>query len=229
VDPAKHPNFRVRTLAIGRERAPLVVVDDLMADPDALVALAASKHYGAVDSYYPGVRARAPLSYQQFILATFREVFHEVFGLGDRVPRFTSCYFSVVTHRPAELVHLQRIPHVDSFAYDELAFIHYLFKRDFGGTAFYRHRATGYEVIDQPRALGYLETVALEKSGTNSPPTAYINGDTALYEQVDRHEGVFNRLLMYRRNSLHSPCIAPDSVLSPDPREGRLSLNGFLA
>jgi hypothetical protein len=219
----------MQTLAIGRERAPLVVVDELVADADGLVALAATKQYGAVDSYYPGVRARAPLSYQQFVLAMFREVFRDVFGLGSRVLRFTSCHFSVVTQQPAGLVHLQRVPHVDSFAYDELAFVHYLFKRKLGGTAFYRHRATGFEIIDARRALGYLETVAREKAGPDAPPAAYINGDTALYEQIDRHEGIFNRLLMYRRNSLHSPCIDPDMVLSADPRAGRLSLNGFLA
>ncbi len=219
----------MQTLAIGRERAPLVVVDDLIADADALVALAATKQYGAVDSYYPGVRARAPLSYQQFILTTFRDAFRDVFGLGSRALRFTTCHFSVVTRQPAELVHLQRVPHVDSFAYDELAFIHYLFKRNLGGTAFYRHRATGFEIIDQARALGYLETVAREKAGPDSPAAAYIDGDTALYEQVERQEGVFNRLLMYRRNSLHSPCIGPDAELIPDPRLGRLSLNGFLA
>jgi hypothetical protein len=229
VGPRKHPNFRIQTLVIGRERAPLVVVDDVLADADELVGLAATKHYGAVDSYYPGVRARAPLSYQQFVLASFRDVFRDVFGLGQRALRFTACYFSLVTLQPGELVHLQRVPHVDSFAYDELAFIHYLFKRDLGGTAFYRHRATGFEIIDQPRALGYFEAVAREKSGPDAPPAAYINGDTALYEQIDRHDGIFNRLLLYRRNSLHSPCIGADTVLSPDPRDGRISVNGFLA
>jgi Family of unknown function (DUF6445) len=229
MDPARHPDFRMQTLAIGRERAPLIVVDQLVADPEELVTLAATKHYSAVDSYYPGVRARAPLSYQQFILATFRDAFRDVFGLGNRSVRFTSCHFSLVTRQPAELVHLQRVPHVDSLSSEQLAFIHYLFRQDLGGTAFYRHRATGFEFIDAERSVSYFETVKDEKEGPDSPAPAYINGDTALYEQIGRQDGVFNRLLMYRRNSLHSGCLSAGSTLDADPRKGRLSINGFLA
>jgi len=53
------------------------------------------------------------------------------------------------------LDYLQRIPHVDSFLGSQLAFVHYLFKADPGGTAFYRHRGTGFEIIDAvPKANG---------------------------------------------------------------------------
>jgi hypothetical protein len=56
----------------------------------------------------------------------------------------------------------------------------------------------------------------------------YINGDTALFEQIARAEGVFNRMLVYRRNSLHSGSI--DGAFMPDanPRTGRLSINSFI-
>ena len=59
-----------------------------------------------------------------------------------------------------------------------------------------------------------MRMVEEEKLGPDSPPPGYINGDTPLYEQLSRQEGVFNRLLVYRRNSLHSG--APgDRISSP--------------
>ena len=35
-------------------------------------------------------------------------------------------------------------------------------------------------------------------------------------------------MLAYRRSSLHCGCIAPGFVPDPNPRTGRLSVNGFL-
>ena len=60
------------------------------------------------------------------------------------------------------------------------------------------------------------------------PGPGYINGDTALFEQIAKQDGLFNRMLVYRRNSLHSGCIAPDFVPDPNPLTGRLSINSFI-
>jgi Family of unknown function (DUF6445) len=225
----KHPDIQIRKLRIGQENAPLLVIDNLLADADQLVDLAATKIFGDVDSYYPGVRAKTPLTYKQCLLEQLSAELIAHFKLGVSALRFTACHFSLVTTQPEKLAHLQRIPHIDSVASDELALIHYLFKADMGGTAFYRHRNTGFEVIDANRKLEYFNRVEVERDGPDSPAHAYINGDTPLYEQIDKQDGVFNRLLVYRRNSLHSGCIGPDFVATTDPRKGRLSINGFLA
>jgi hypothetical protein len=224
-----HPAIAVQKLTIGRELAPLLVIDNLMADADGLVELASSKLFGDVASYYPGIRAKAPLSYQQFVLAQMRGLFSETFGLAGRTLRFTACYFSLVTTPPEKLSHLQRIPHIDSVFGTELAFVHYLFKRDHGGTAFYRHRSTGFEAITQDRKVRYFETVEAERVGPEPPAVGYISGSTALYEQLRSESGVFNRMLVYRRNSLHSGSINAQSAIDPDPRTGRLSISGFIA
>jgi hypothetical protein len=226
---AAHPDFRIQKLTIGRELAPLIVVDNFVADPDALVDLAAGKSFGDVVSYYPGLRAKAPLTYQQFVLGQLRAVLGEYFELQAGTMRFTMCHFSVVTTPADKLTHPQRIPHIDSLFRHELAFVHYLFKKDLGGTAFYRHRRTGFEFIDQGRQSEYLACVEEEKHGPNKPEAGYINGSTSLYEEVGRQDGLFNRLVVYRRNSLHSGSIRRDFVPDPNPRNGRLSINGFLA
>ena len=222
------PDSIIQKLTIGREQAPLLVIDNLVADAESLVELAATKIYGGMATYYPGIRAKVPLTYQHFVLERFGALFCEYFGLAGTKLRFTACHFSIVTTPPEKLEYLQRIPHADSFLGGQLAFVHYLFKADLGGTAFYRHRQTGFEVIDEMRSAEYLRCLTEEQSGPHSPPPGYINGDTPLYEEVGRQQGVFNRMLAYRRSSLHSGCIAAGFVPDPNPRSGRLSINGFL-
>lgn len=224
-----HTDRVVRRLAIGREQVPLLVIDNAAPHADELVELAASKIYSDVATYFPGVRAKTPLTYHQFVLEQFRSLFVEFFGLTGKTLRFTDCHFSLVTTPPERLEHLQRIPHIDSLHGTELAFVHYLFKKELGGTAFYRHRNTGFEFVDQARAKRYFDQVALENNGPDKAPLTYINGDTPLYEQVGREEGVFNRMLVYRRNTLHSASIGTGFVPDANPRTGRLSINGFLA
>lgn len=224
-----HPDLRLQKLRIGREQAPLVVIDSLVADADELVDIAAKKMFSDVVTYYPGVRSKVPLTYQQFVIEQLRDVFADYFGLSGRTVRFTACHFSLVTTPPMKLAHLQSIPHIDSTAASELAFVHYLFKSDFGGTSFYRHRATGFEYIDDVRAPEYWRVVEEEKTGPHSPEAGYISGDTPLYERIGLQDGVFNRMLIYRRNSLHSGALGPDFVPDLNPRTGRLSINGFLA
>jgi hypothetical protein len=225
---AIHPDFRIQKLTIGREESPLVVIDNLVANAEELVELAAGKAFGDVASYYPGVRAKVPLTYQHFMIEQLRGELADTFRLQGAL-RFTACHFSLVTTPGEKLTHMQRIPHVDSVFMNELAFIHYLFKADLGGTAFYRHRATGYEYVSQERKAEYMRYVEAEKNGPDSPPPGYINGDTPLYEQISRQDSGFNRLLVYRRTSLHSGALARDFVPDLNPRTGRLSINGFLA
>jgi hypothetical protein len=226
---ARHPGFHLTRHEIGRERAPLIVVDNLVADPDALVEIAATKVYADQGTYYPGVRAKVPLTYQQFILDELRDPIVETFGIKASPLRFTGCHFSIVTVPAERLDYLQCVPHVDSLTSTELAFVHYLFRADLGGTAFYRHRKTGFEYVDHERFAEYRRELEAERVGPHAARLEYINGDTPLYEQIGRQAGVYNRMLLYRRTSLHSGSLAPGFVPDPNPRTGRLSVNGFLA
>jgi hypothetical protein len=226
---ARHPDFRIQRLAIGAERAPLLVIDNVLPEPDTVVEIGVSKNYNDVATYYPGVRARVPLSVQQSLLEDLRSEFGGFFGLVSANLRFTSCHFSLVTAPKERLSYLQRIPHIDSVSSHELALVLYLFKADLGGTAFYRHRATGFEVVDQSRHGEYWRHVELERAAIEQAPSDYIAGDTDFYQCVARQDGVFNRMLVYRRTSLHSGALAPGFVPTPDPRKGRLSITGFIA
>ena len=226
---APHPSMRIQKLTIGRENAPLVVIDNLVADPEELVRDAVSKRYSPPPSYYPGLRAKAPLSYQVFVVGELRGMLCEYFELEATSLRFSMCHYSVVTTPPEQLTALQRIPHVDSHEARGLATIHYLFKADLGGTAFYRHRATGFEYVDESRRATYYPILEQELAGPAAPTAEYIDADTALFERVGAQAGVFNRMLIYRRNSLHSGAPTKGISLPADPAKGRLSINSFLA
>jgi hypothetical protein len=226
---ARHPDFRLQRLSIGREAAPLLVIDQLLSTPDELVDLAAGKVFADVASYYPGVRAKVPLTFQRFILESLGDEIAQFFGLRPGALRFTACHFSLVTTPPQQLTYLQRIPHIDSLNGSELALILYLFKAPLGGTAFYRQKKTGFEYVDESRKEEYWRHVQAEQKAVEASPAGYITGDTDFYERTGHQDGVFNRMLVYRRTTLHSGAVAADYAPSLDPRRGRLSVNGFIA
>jgi hypothetical protein len=223
-----HPDIRIEKRSLGREGAPLLVIDNFVAQPERLVKKALTAPFSSGGRFYPGIRSKAPPSYEQFLATRLQPLLAEHFGLVSPTLRLSMCHFSLVTTPAAQLEPMQRIPHVDSLSRDGFASIHYLFKAPLGGTAFYRHRATGYESLDEVRGPEYFRALEAESAGPNRPEVKYINGDTSIFERIASLDGVFNRMLVYRRNSLHSGSIAGDFEPDADPRTGRLSINSFI-
>jgi hypothetical protein len=91
-----------------------------------------------------------------------------------------------------------------------------------------RAGALGYEYLDESRRPIYSRVLEAECAGLDCPAAEYINGDTRIFEQIARAEGVFNRMLIYRRNSLHSGAIERAFVPDANARTGRLSINSFI-
>lgn len=222
------PDIRARL--IGDERQPLAIIDDFAPNPEALRdAAAVAARFGPAGHHYPGIRAPVPPSYlpnAQPVLAT---VLREVFGHRTRM-RLLDAGFSLVTTQPEALSVEQRLPHVDAVEPGRIALVHFLTPGEDGdGTAFYRHRATGFETLDANRAPVYLARLNDELRRDGSPPPAYPHGDTPLFAEIDRVAPRFNRALVYRSASLHSGAIRPGAALSPDPLTGRLTITAFLA
>lgn len=224
----RHRDMRITQSTIGEEGAPLLIMDNLVSDPDLLVRKAASSHFVKQPSMFPGIRAPAPVSYQQFLQTMLTPLLHDCFGLEPARFAFPLCHFSLVAQPPQKLAFLQRVPHIDSVRSDGLATVHYLFRGDWGGTAFYRHRQSGFEYVDEQRHRAYFECLAHECSQEHATGPGYIDGDTTLFERIAEVEGVFNRMIVYRRNSLHSGRIDNTLVPPADPIAGRLSINSFI-
>ena len=223
-----HPRIHIQKLTIGREGAPLLVIDNFVADPEKMIRRVLHKQFATQSPYYPGVRTEGPLGYQHLLQEKLKEFLFEHFQLRGHSLKLSMCHYSLVTTPADKLGFLQRIPHIDSSDGNALASVHYLFKGNWGGTAFYRHRQTGFEYIDEARRDQYFKALEAEKDGPNAPPPGYIDGDTALFEQIGKQDGVFNRVLIYRRNSLHSGDLGKNFVPDPNPATGRLSLNTFI-
>jgi hypothetical protein len=224
-----HPGLRLQVQRIGTEGAPLLVVDQLVADPERLVRKAARSQFAPQGAMFPGIRVRAPLSYEAFLERMIRPLLGEVFGLPQQARlAFPMCHYSLVTQPPAKLGFLQRIPHIDSSTGRGLATVHYLFHEGWGGTAFYRHRGTGYEYVDENRERAYFDVLEAESRGADAPGPGYIGEATPRFERFGKVDGVFNRMLVYRRNSLHSATIDNARIPPPDPLAGRLSINSFI-
>ena len=223
-----HPDIRIQKLTFGAENAPLLVIDNFVADPDKLVRRAATRTFVPWGAYFPGIRADAPLSYRQLFDTRLRGLLFDFFQLRGNTMTFPLCHYSLVTTPPEQLVMLQRIPHIDSTDGNGLASVHYLFRGNHGGTAFYRHRRTGYERVDAQRKEEYFRLLDEENAGPDAPAAAYIDRTTSQFEQIASQEGVFNRVLIYRRNSLHSGSLGKDFVPDPSPLTGRLSINSFI-
>jgi hypothetical protein len=211
---------------IGAEAQPIAIVDGFHPDPEGLRAFAVAAAFGPARNHYPGLRADLPPDYFQQVRPSLTAVLRAVFGHAG-APGLIDASFSIVTTPPSALTLPQRLPHVDATDPGRIALVHYLSPADAGGTAFYRHRATGLETLDARRATLYREVLRVEL-GDHAPQPEYIAGDTALFEQTGAVNARFNRAVIYRSAMLHSGAIPADAPLHPDPATGRLTVTAFL-
>lgn len=213
---------------MGQERQPLVTVDQALADPDAVVSIAARHAFTPIGPFYPGVRTAVSERIAMPLVGPLLGELRLWFGL-TREPRFHECYLSLVTTPPAILAPIQRLPHFDGTESERLAVLLYLDRSERGGTAFYRQKETDFESVTVDRLGRYRQTLEAGIARTGLPDPAYIAGDTALFERVHGVDGQFNRLIAYRGNTLHCADLGAAFEPDPDPATGRLTLNLFLA
>ena len=219
------PSIRVEK--IGDEAEPVVVIEDFHPDPDGLIREAERSVLTPRGEYYPGVRAPVTPDYFQVVGPILAQVAAEVFGARERMS-VTRGLWSLADSAPETLSLGQRIPHVDGVEPGLIAVVHYLSQRDHGGTAFYRHRSTGFETIDQARRDVYFDALTQDFDRLGEPEPAYIAGDTPLFERTARFDPVFNRAIVYRSRLLHCAEISNTAPPPRDVREGRLTVASFL-
>jgi hypothetical protein len=215
---------------IGSEGEPLIQIDNVLQDSRGLIDYAATE--GRFEPAYtpgggyPGIRSAAPLDYVEAVVRAVDPLLREAFGLEGVALGNAECALSLVTLPAEALVAAQREPHVDTANPLQFAILHYLCPASFGGTAFYRHRGTGFETLTPERIALYK--AAREQERADEPVGGYIDSDTGAFVQTAAVEAALNRLVIYRSRVLHSGRIAEGAPLSPDPRRGRLTANIFL-
>lgn len=221
------PEAKLTVHAFGREREPVVVIDDFTGDPARLLAAGRAADYQPGGAAYPGIRAWAEPAYLDVRRDLMFAVMGRVFGFSRGI-RCEVSTFSLVTVPEAELSPLQRIPHYDHSSAELVAVMHYLLPATSGGTAFYRHRRTGFETITPEREAAYNAGLAEDERAFGLPPARYHHGDNERYELIGEVEALPDRLVLYRGRLLHSGVIPDPAALSSDPARGRLTVNMFL-
>ncbi len=219
------PEINVRQM--GSEGEPLVVIDGFSGMVETLLEAAYAAQYQHAGAAYPGIRSWADPSYLDRRRDLMMQVMQRVFGFKKGV-RLDASTFSLVTLSESELSPLQRIPHYDHANGEVIAVMHYLLGQETGGTAFYRHRSTGFETITPEREDAFNAALAQDERSYGMPPARYCHGDTDWFELIDEVDAHPDRLVLYRGQQLHSGVIPDPSLLSRDPRDGRLTINMFL-
>lgn len=224
---ALSPTAAIALDRFGAEGQPLVIADHALADPVQVVAIAAAHQWQRIGPHYPGLRAAVSEAVAMPLVAPLLGMLQQTFAL-PAPPRYHECFLSLVTTAPGALAPIQRLPHFDGTEAGRLAVLLYLDQGERGGTAFYRHRATGFESVGDDRLETYRTALATDVSTHGLPPAGYIAGDTPLFARTHRVAGRFNRMIAYRGNTLHCADLAADFTPDPDPATGRLTLNLFL-
>lgn len=216
---------------LGEEQRPLAIVEDFALDPEALIVYAenGAPLRATQGDFYPGIRKPAPPEYAEDLAARYGEVLRERFAMPTHTaPKVVFCALSITTTQPHRLRPVQRVPHFDTSAANQLAIVHYLCGPEHGGTSFYRHRSTGFATISQQRIREYSATLKREVMTKYPPPARYMDGDDPLFMRIATYEARCNRALIYPSNVLHSADIRRVSLPQASPRVARLTVNSFV-
>jgi len=219
----------IRSVQVGEHS--VVFIDDFLENPQALVDAASQARFepcpGADERRgYPGVRAPAPTAYSESLTALLDPLIRVNFGVPESLPVLkTPCALSLTTVAPQELGPLQRVPHFDASTPHYMAVLLYLCDDSHGGTAFYRHRATGLQQITAETVDRYGAAIYQQVDRHPAPPRYFDDSDEH-FELLGVMPARFNRLILYRGSLLHSAIVNPKR-LGGDPRTGRLTVNTF--
>jgi len=224
-------DMTIEVLSIGREQQPVVVLDQVLANPENLLAYAASGEAFSTtpNDYYPGVRKEIPKQYSNLLCQLVLDSFPEVFAvLSDTQANVNLCALSLATTPAEKLRPIQSLPHFDTSHNSQLAVVHYLCSEAHGGTSFFRHKQTGFETITEDRIQRYAPALKAEVIAARFLGQQYVSGDNEWFERTGGVPAKFNRAIFYRGNILHSGDIQPEMGLSSEPVAGRLTANTFI-
>lgn len=222
-----NPDASIKRLCFGSEKHELILIDGFLDDAQALLSFAVEGKAFEEDpgNYYPGVRKPLPSGYELAMIDVVRRAYG--LALDAPVSPLLSA-LSLATKRGDELRPIQSIPHFDTSEEGQYGFVHYLCGERFGGTSFYRHRATAFEAITLCREAVYQKALSREATTKGVPRPGYISGDTLLFEQIFTVSARFNRAIIYPSNILHAGVIQGYDDISHNPLEGRLTATSFI-
>jgi hypothetical protein len=225
-----HARFSLVPLAAGQH---CVVVDDVLADPQALRGWASRQ--AALGGFlppagypYPGLVLPAPAALSLRVADHFTQ--HVRQRLGARRTLDAVVRLSMVTVPAAALEPRQWQCHRDRVSSDPgilfAASVLYLFRdAALGGTSFYVPRRSPQDT-DQMLADSQLLDAA-SFSARHGVQPGYMAGSNDWFERIARVPAAWNRAIFYDGSQFHSADVDAPAALCADPSHGRLTLNSF--
>ncbi|OGS59906.1 MAG: hypothetical protein A3J40_03515, partial [Erythrobacter sp. RIFCSPHIGHO2_12_FULL_63_10] len=182
-DGAQRREFHAaQTQLLGAEAFALWTFDDCHPDANGLCDFAKQQEFVRREGdYYPGLRAPVPTGYEDWVIALLRSGIDT--GAANEL-ELLNCTYAVACDDPANLVPIQLIPHFDSLEGNLIAAVHYLCAPPFAGTAFFRHRRTGFERIDATRLALWQQALSADARQFGLPASAYHVGSSQAFEQI---------------------------------------------
>ena len=222
------PTISTVTLPFGNE---VVVIDDVLRDPDGLVDWARGRDFHAPAHFpYPGLIVDGPKALSARLLDFFTQ--HARSRLGARRTLEHDVRLSMVSTRPGDLDPRQWQCHRDRVTTDPsvlfVGSVLYLFRNPaLGGTSFYVPRQS-------PSATDRIQydsqtLSAAQFSARYGLQPGYMDGSNAYFDCVARVPAAWNRMILYDAGFFHSGDIGRPDLLTTDPATARLTLNGFFS
>lgn len=218
----------IEIIDLGEDAGPITVVDRFSGEPDRWREGAFAAAYAARGDYYPGRRMPVDPAYFKQLGPRLGSIVQMVYHR-RRAMRIHRGLYSIVSTPPHALSLAQRIPHIDDIADGRFAMIHYLSTKPFGGTAFFRHRSTGFARIPPARHHRYLAALERDFAQHGIPEADYIAGDTPLFERIGKVDFAYDRAVIYPGNLLHCSIAATGIDHPDDPAGGRLTIASFFS
>ncbi|SEL53281.1 hypothetical protein SAMN05428989_1860 [Pseudoxanthomonas sp. GM95] len=225
-----NPQPKLSTVAIPG-RAPCVVVDDALLEPQRLRDYARERRAEfswPTHNAYPGRELRMPDGFSAQLDDVFRQ--HARTLLGARRTLALYSRLSMVTLRPEQLQPGQSVCHQDRLlvAPEQLiaASVLYLFDDPrLGGTSFYAPTRSPAEVGQLMGDAGRMDPASFQ--ARHGVAQGYMTTGNAYFAALASVPAKFNRLIFYDASIFHSGQIDHPELLRDDPETGRLTLNGF--
>lgn len=223
---------QVTQLSVGELSTPIVIIDDVLANPQGLLQRAAKVVFRSEPrDFYPGQRAAIGCQYIEKLAENYLPLFSELYGFSQSaLPEVILSAFSLTTTPERQLKPIQMLPHFDNTTDTQLAAVHYLCDDKHGGTGFFRHKSTGIERVTEHNLKQYGQTLkqqAIDAKLHQQPQ--YVGEQHELFTSIGSVDAKFNRLVIYPSNLLHSGLIKTATDLRQDPTQGRLTTSSFIA
>ncbi|MFD2165995.1 DUF6445 family protein [Thalassotalea euphylliae] len=222
-----NPQARFSLEKVGKERIPILIMDDLFLSPQPLLSYAKKyqEHFLSATDYYPGRKLTVDRTIFGDVLGKLTPILKHKLELDDDL-KAEHAELAVTTTLPEKLKPIQMLPHFDSIGGKTFAFVYYCVDNSFGGTRFYRHLGTEFESMTSKR-LPYYAPVIKQQAMTAklhlSPQ--YNHQDNALFEVTSEVPFQQNRAIMYPSNCFHSGVISKLVAWQNDPLACRLTFN----